>query len=155
MMATLHLHGWGAVTPVGLTAPSSCAAIRAGINRFEDTFVSGPAQPTRKLSRVPAARALKNEHGEWLSNLAARALLEATGDQSFDPTRAALLVLCPSDERPLPKPTRGAFAQALQKKARLAFAEVHVFSEAEKTLASLLALVSELTSSRSQKSMKA
>jgi len=147
MTATLHIHGWGAVTPVGLTAPSTCAAVRAGINRFEDTFVSGPAAPTRKISTVRAARALKNDYGEWLSNLAVRALSEAIGAQPFDANRAALLVLYPSDDRPAPAPSTAVFVQALQKKARLAFAEVHVVSEADKTLAGLLRLVQELTAS--------
>ena len=36
MMPALTIHGWGAVTPVGLTAPQTCAAIRAKVSGFRE-----------------------------------------------------------------------------------------------------------------------
>jgi 3-oxoacyl-[acyl-carrier-protein] synthase-1 len=58
MRFDLALTGVGAVTPVGLSAPATCAALRAGIARllgFEDYEVAGGDVPSRPVAagRVP------------------------------------------------------------------------------------------------------
>jgi 3-oxoacyl-[acyl-carrier-protein] synthase-1 len=73
----LYVAGAGAVTPAGLTAPQTCAAIRAGLSAFEEYSRPEPIGAVQLVARVPAHRRLRRTEGEWLVNMAARAIAEA------------------------------------------------------------------------------
>ncbi|MDW3224260.1 MAG: hypothetical protein R8G34_15495 [Paracoccaceae bacterium] len=72
----LFITGIGAVTPVGLTAAQSLAATRANTSGFEDRIQSHPFGSTQSVASVPANWRLQRTPGEWLTNMAVRALAE-------------------------------------------------------------------------------
>ncbi|WP_147446471.1 hypothetical protein [Corallococcus sp. CA047B] len=95
-MRTLYLESCGAVTPVGLDGFSTCAAIRAGINRVSYAIPVPPPGEPLKAARVKAGRALRRTPREWLLNLASRALNECV--VSMQPsTRPVALFVCPPE----------------------------------------------------------
>lgn len=100
MSAPLDFLSWGAVTPVGLDAEQSCAAIRAGIKRL--TPIERAVLPTeepRLGARISAAPGLRRSPDEWLLNLACRALGECIDQPKFAAERAALFLLVPEAHR--------------------------------------------------------
>ncbi|WP_052546439.1 hypothetical protein [Enhygromyxa salina] len=100
--STMQILGYGAVTAVGLTAPQTCAAIRAGIKRFAP--IEAPILDDEEAqigARVSADPRLRADPGEWLLNLAGRALLECVGKPAAG-AEPALLWLVPEPERAHP-----------------------------------------------------
>ncbi|KIG12823.1 3-oxoacyl-(acyl-carrier-protein) synthase [Enhygromyxa salina] len=90
------IHGWGAVTPIGLDSRQTCAAIRAGVSRFEPVYQRLPLDEPRLGARIPAALGLQLTKLDWLANMGARALGECLAAESgTDPTT---LLLCLPDE---------------------------------------------------------
>ncbi|PRQ03646.1 3-oxoacyl-(acyl carrier protein) synthase [Enhygromyxa salina] len=93
---SLEILGSGAVSSVGLTAPQTCAAIRAGIRRFVpiEAEILDDEEP-QIGARVSADPRLRADDAQWLLNLAARALHECAPS----PAETALLWLVPEDHR--------------------------------------------------------
>lgn len=97
MIAPLEIAGGGAVTPVGLTACQTCAAVRAGLTGFGPMLVGGPPGVEQTVARVPAHWSLRDTPRRWLVNLAARALREALRDA--EPAPRALFLVPPERAR--------------------------------------------------------
>ncbi len=93
----LDILGYGAVTPVGLTAAQTCAAIRAKAARFEPVLWPLPTEEPYLGARVPAALGLRLSRREWLMNLAGRALRECCARSQPTPADTPLLLLAPDD----------------------------------------------------------
>jgi 3-oxoacyl-[acyl-carrier-protein] synthase-1 len=92
MKEPLHVLSFGARTPVGLDAPSTCAAIRAGVPALGESrfFHAGRALEPVVAASVPD---LKTESGfERLVALAAPALAECVSSLGTDPARAVLFL---------------------------------------------------------------
>ena len=105
MKPGLDIVSVGMVTAVGLDAPSSCAAMRARLDGFQETRFLGPGGEWLVGAPVPLPR---NWIGEKrMAHLAAAAISEA-----FDPVPEArgdaALILCLAEEdrpgRPVPRP---------------------------------------------------
>ena len=100
-MSTRHpllIHAWGAVTPIGLDSTQTCAAVRAGVSRFETVYQRLPLDEPRLGARVPAAVGLQLTRLDWLANMGARALAECLAlEPSSGP--ATLLLCLPDDAR--------------------------------------------------------
>jgi 3-oxoacyl-[acyl-carrier-protein] synthase-1 len=97
--AAIDILGYGAVTAVGLTAAQTCAAIRAGIKRFAPIEAQILEDEEPQIgARVSADPRLRADPGQWLLNLAGRALLECVG-QAAAGAEPALLWLVPEDHR--------------------------------------------------------
>lgn len=95
MTTGLDILSTGMVTAVGLDAPSSCAAMRARLDGFQETRFLGPSGEWLIGAPVPLPR---NWIGEKrLAHMAAAAICEA-----FDPVPeargAAALILCLAEE---------------------------------------------------------
>lgn len=106
-MSAVDVAGVGAVTSLGLTAPQSCAAFRAGIRGLNDVF--HPLLPAEPVigGRVPASLDLRRTYSEWLVSLSVRAIAEALKDfQYVDET--VLLVNMREDIRNHPELTESA-----------------------------------------------
>lgn len=99
---TLHVGGAGAVTPAGLTAPQTCAAIRAALSAFEEEIVSEPFGASQIVARVPAHWRLRRNPGEWLVNMAARALAEALATGTATAAETAVFLTPPESWRAHP-----------------------------------------------------
>lgn len=102
LSAPLFVCGAGAVTPGGLSAPQTLASIRASISSFGQFALAEPAGAVQVAAMVPAHWKLKRSDGEWLQNMAARAIGEA---MAASPARAevtALLVAPPESFRAHP-----------------------------------------------------
>jgi 3-oxoacyl-[acyl-carrier-protein] synthase I len=99
----LYITGAGAVTAAGLTAPQTCAAIRAGVTGFSMETLSDPFGAEQTVARIPANWRLKRDAGQWLVNLAVRAIREAVQDAAeADPVpmeRTALFLTPPEGHR--------------------------------------------------------
>lgn len=91
MTLPVEIAGGGAVTPAGLTARQTCAAVRAGIAGFTLELLSDPLGVEQIMARVPSHRSLRDTPRRWLVNLAARALREALAGAEAVP-RALFLV---------------------------------------------------------------
>jgi 3-oxoacyl-[acyl-carrier-protein] synthase I len=118
MSVTVDIIQCGAVTAVGLTAPQTCAAIRAGISGFRRAYPLPPPQDALLGSPVPARKQLKRKPAEWLVNLAARAISECL-TESAPAARIALMVNLPEANRKHPALTgtnAAEFAQKLQER---------------------------------------
>lgn len=94
--------GLGAVTAVGLTAPQTCAAIRAGISGFRDAVWGDPLEEPQIGAVVPARSALKFPSICWLTNLATRAIQECLEYRESDTKDTALLLAIPESFREHP-----------------------------------------------------
>jgi 3-oxoacyl-[acyl-carrier-protein] synthase-1 len=99
-MTPLLLDACGAVTPVGLSAFGTCAALRAGVSRIADAIPMPPPDDPLKGARVKARRAMRTNPRDWLFNLAAKALRECT--QGSTAQSIALLVCRPEPFRKHP-----------------------------------------------------
>jgi 3-oxoacyl-[acyl-carrier-protein] synthase-1 len=95
MTAPLYVVGGGAVTPVGLNAPQTCAGIRAKMSRFEEVLRLSPFGQPQMVARVPAHWSLRRTPAEWLVNLAARAVREVVERHRVNPQDAALILIPP------------------------------------------------------------
>ena len=96
----LYITGAGAVTAAGLTAPQTCAAIRAGVTGFSMDSLSEPFGAEQTVARIPANWRLKRDAGQWLVNLAARAIRESVQDAAQNdpvPTDRTALFLTPPE----------------------------------------------------------
>jgi 3-oxoacyl-[acyl-carrier-protein] synthase-1 len=93
----LRIAGAGAVTPAGLTAPQACAAFRAALSGFEEYVRPEPFGAIQLVARIPAQWRLRRTEGEWLVNMAARAIVEAQG--GADPRDTLLLLMPPESFR--------------------------------------------------------
>lgn len=91
MKRPLYIAGAGAVTPAGLNARQSIAAIRASLSAFEDLARGKSFGAPQVVARIPTHWRLRRSEGEWLVNMAARAVSEALG--AVDPTLAAATVV--------------------------------------------------------------
>jgi len=78
MKRPLYLAGGGAVTPAGLDSRQTLAAIRASLSAFEEIPLVDPVGSVQIVARIPTHSRLRRTDGEWLVNMAARAIKEAT-----------------------------------------------------------------------------
>lgn len=99
MLPQLSIVGIGAVTPVGLTALQTCAAIRARLSGFGASFSMPPPLDPIVGARVPAGRNLKRSPLNWLVNLAARAISECMHSIEGHENNIALLIAIPDRYR--------------------------------------------------------
>ncbi len=100
MKRLLYVVGAGAVTPAGLNARQTIAAIRASLSAFEEIILPAPFGASQVVARIPSHWRLRRTQGEWLVNMAARAIKEALG--TSDPGVAAataLLITAPESFR--------------------------------------------------------
>src|SRR5690606_22965029 len=112
-MSALFIHGWGAITPVGLRAETSCAAIRARVSRFTPVTVALPPREPQFGARVQARKKLRRTPGEWLLNLAGHALVECLRHVDADPKSVVVLLATPEPFRGHPGVQERAGAQFL------------------------------------------
>jgi 3-oxoacyl-[acyl-carrier-protein] synthase-1 len=87
--ATLDIVSVGMVTAVGLDAPSSCAAMRARLDGFQETRFVGPDGEWLIGAPVPLPRNWVGQ--KRLVHMAAAAISEAFGDQDARPETPVLL----------------------------------------------------------------
>jgi 3-oxoacyl-[acyl-carrier-protein] synthase I len=95
MSTRLILLGFGAVTPVGLTAAQTCAAIRAAITGFEDSsfFHNYPEPIPLIAAQVPLGPPPEeDETFDRLVRLAAAAIRGCLDDSGVNPRQTALLL---------------------------------------------------------------
>jgi 3-oxoacyl-[acyl-carrier-protein] synthase-1 len=102
MKQPLNIESFGAVTPVGLDARSSCAAIRAGVSRISTSFSFPPPRDPQHVARVHARHYLRRTDTDWLLNLATRALQECVKDEPPPPDQVALFIAPPEGFRKHP-----------------------------------------------------
>ncbi|TPJ53031.1 hypothetical protein FJ959_22980 [Mesorhizobium sp. B2-2-4] len=97
MRRPLYITGAGAVTAAGLNAAQTLAAIRAGLSAV-DAWMTEEGE-TITVARVPARSRVRRNEGEWLANIAARAINEAmrTGESRTEAT--AILMTPPESFR--------------------------------------------------------
>jgi len=87
--------GTGAVTAVGLTAPQTCAAIRARIAGFRKGLLIAPPHAPVVHAAIPARPHLKATSQAWLVNMVVRAIRECLDGQRTKASRTALLLALP------------------------------------------------------------
>jgi len=96
MKRPLYIAGAGAVTPAGLDARQTVSAIRAALSAAEEMVLTEPFGAVQVVSRIPTHWKLKRTEGDWLANMAARAIKEAmTG--STVPSEATAILLSPPE----------------------------------------------------------
>ena len=123
MSSALSILGAGAVTPVGLSAPQACAAVRARISGFRERLFFAPSAEPTVCAEVPARARLKQTSGDWLVHLATRAISECIAGHELKRSRLAVLLTLPDSYRRHPALEQSApdgILPALQ--ARLGFA---------------------------------
>lgn len=122
-MTPLDILRVGAVTPVGLSAPSTCAAFRAGMKALKSVYYpTFPAEPIVG-GKVPGSIRLRRTYTEWLVSLATRALAESVHAFEY-PDRTALLLNLPEAERRHPELSgdyAGAILAAVQQRLGIQF----------------------------------
>src|SRR3954454_6541931 len=97
MSAMLDIVLIGMVTAVGLDAPSSCAAMRARLDGFQETQFVGPGGDWLIGAPVPMPR---NWIGEKrLAHMAAAAICEAFEKVPEARGKTALMVCLPEEDR--------------------------------------------------------
>ncbi|MFC3321619.1 hypothetical protein [Mesorhizobium cantuariense] len=99
MKRPLYIAGSGAVTPAGLNAPQTVAAIRAGLSAFEEMILNEPLGATQIVARVRAHSRLRRSDGQWLVNMAARAIGEALRSGTCLSDTTAILLTPPESFR--------------------------------------------------------
>jgi 3-oxoacyl-[acyl-carrier-protein] synthase-1 len=100
MKRPLYVAGAGAVTPAGLNARQTIAAVRASLSAFEEITLAEPFGMPQVVARIPTHRRLRRSEGEWLVNMAARAIAEALGtDDPGIAAATALLITTPESFR--------------------------------------------------------
>lgn len=104
MMPPVYITAVGMACPVGLTAPTACAAIRAGINRRQELpYVDDHGRPIvgSALDRLPFELSAVQR---W-TQLLAYALRNVVSDQPRDRLSQLPIVVAVSNEVPLPNRT--------------------------------------------------
>ena len=99
MTEPLYVRGGGAVTPVGLDARQTCAAIRGRVANFRRIVRSQPFGTNQFVARVPAHWKLRSVPAEWLVNLAARAVKEIIDRHRLNVRETALILIPPEPFR--------------------------------------------------------
>lgn len=102
MKGTLYVAGAGAVTAAGLNARQTLAAIRASLSAFEDMNLKEPFGATQIVARIPTHWKLRRSQGEWLVNMAGRAIKEALRSGPVAAEATALLISPPENFRQHP-----------------------------------------------------
>jgi 3-oxoacyl-[acyl-carrier-protein] synthase-1 len=98
-MTPLTVHGYGAVTCVGLDAMTSCAAIRAGVSGFREAVLGLPPAEPQIIAAIPAHWRLKRNRRAGLVNLASRGIREAIRDEQPSPAVTQILLVSPEHYR--------------------------------------------------------
>jgi 3-oxoacyl-[acyl-carrier-protein] synthase-1 len=93
----LDIVSWGAVTAVGLTAPQTCAAIRANVRRFEPVLTITSIEDPFLGARAFNQPRLPRERSERLLELATRALRDCCDRMKLAPAATPLFLLLPDD----------------------------------------------------------
>ncbi|WP_434725257.1 beta-ketoacyl synthase N-terminal-like domain-containing protein [Mesorhizobium sp. RIZ17] len=102
MKRPLYVSGAGAVTPAGLNAPQTMAAIRAGLSAFEEIMLAEPLGQTQIAAPIPTRAKLRRTEGRWLVNMASRAIREALWTGSGASEGTAILLTPPESLRKHP-----------------------------------------------------
>ncbi len=94
MNRDLVISGFGAITPVGLSALQTCGAIRAALSNFSETgYEHKPTLEPVVGAEVPLHPAAINGHAfSRLVAMAVHAIQECWSDSNIDPSRTALLM---------------------------------------------------------------
>jgi len=143
MNAQLYVTGAGAVTPVGLNAPQTCAGIRARLSRFEEVLRSKPFGEPQVVARIPVHWSLRSSPTKWLVNLGARALKEVVERHRVSPAGTALIVIPPERFRfsAFADPEAiGQLADSISSKANLRFSSVWQVEGGAASIAAALAV---------------
>lgn len=93
MKVPLHIIGCGAVTSAGMTAAQTCAAFRAGHSGFGIELMSEPFGAEQTVARIPTNWRLKRTDGDWIVNMAARAIAAAMAEAAENGAVAEQTVL--------------------------------------------------------------
>jgi 3-oxoacyl-[acyl-carrier-protein] synthase-1 len=101
MSQSLDIVWCGAVTPVGLDAFQTVAAIRARITGFQQAIPLTPPQEPLKAARIPSRANLRKTPSDWLVNLAARGIRESLA-HPLAAGRVALILALPEKVRDHP-----------------------------------------------------
>ena len=101
MSQPLDILWCGAVTPVGLDAFQTAAAIRARIAGFQHAIPLTPPQEPLKAARIPVRANLQKTPSDWLINLAARGIRESLA-HPFAQGKIALILGLPEKVRDHP-----------------------------------------------------
>ncbi|AZO05427.1 MULTISPECIES: hypothetical protein [unclassified Mesorhizobium] len=99
MKQPLYVSGAGAVTAAGLDARQTMAAIRASLSAFEEKILSEPFGAVQIVARIPTHYQLRQTDGQWLVNMAARAIREALRSGTRPAGATAVLVAPPEGFR--------------------------------------------------------
>lgn len=96
MKRPLYIGGAGAVTAAGLNARQTLAAIRASLSAFEE---AAPVEPlaAQVVARIPTHWRLRRSEGDWLVNMAARAIKEGLGTDDPGVAAATALLVTPPE----------------------------------------------------------
>jgi 3-oxoacyl-[acyl-carrier-protein] synthase-1 len=121
MSASLDIVAVGMVTAVGLDAPSSCAAMRAGIDGFRETRFTTAGGDWLIGAPVPLPRAWVGE--KRMAHLAAGAMSETFDAVPQARGRTALMLCMPEEGRP-GRPVRD-YALLLRRIAGIMEVEAH------------------------------
>jgi 3-oxoacyl-[acyl-carrier-protein] synthase I len=99
----LYIVGSGAVTAAGLTVAQTCAAFRAGLTGFAMELLDEPFGAEQTVARIPTSWRLRRDPGQWILNLATRAVreafLDAEATDMATPERTALFLTPPEGRR--------------------------------------------------------
>lgn len=96
------IHSVGAVTAVGLSAPQTCAAIRARVSGITASTPQAPPAPALPTACIPAHDRLRKSEEAWLSSMATRAINECLANFVEDTRGLALLIGVPEPFRDHP-----------------------------------------------------
>ncbi|KUM27459.1 hypothetical protein AU467_17475 [Mesorhizobium loti] len=99
MKRPLYVSGAGAVTAAGLNARQTLAAIRASLSAFEEKILSNPFGAVQIVARIPTHYQLRQTEGQWLVNMAARAIGEALRSGTRAAKATAILLTPPEGFR--------------------------------------------------------
>lgn len=95
LRAPIYIMGGGAVTPAGLNARQTLAAIRASLSAFERRTLTDPFGEDQTVSRIPSHYSLRLTENVWLTSMAARAVGEALEKGGVSAGASALLLVTP------------------------------------------------------------
>ncbi len=102
LKAPIYVVGGGAVTPAGLNARQTLAAIRASLSAFERRTLTDPFGEDQTVSRIPSHYSLRLTENAWLTNMAARAVGEALEKGGVAAGASTLLLVTPEAFREHP-----------------------------------------------------
>ncbi|MER8482094.1 beta-ketoacyl synthase N-terminal-like domain-containing protein [Mesorhizobium sp. M1322] len=98
----IYVIGGGAVTPAGLNARQTLAAIRASLSAYEQHILADPFGQIQTVSRIPSHYSLRHTQNIWLTSMAARAVGEALEKGGVAAGVSALLLVAPEAFRKHP-----------------------------------------------------